>query len=247
MVKKRRSGFTLIELLVVIAIIAILAAILFPVFISARHRARIGACQSHQKQMVGSLMMYVDDYEGRLPRIQFLSTGGGGQLLCYPYLKNINILLCPGTFVDPDGMPPGFPKVRNMGFAYNESCLCDSQLTKSSVRNTDLYETDRIRTLWTGRPLGGIVKVSRTPAFFCSESVHSFYYDNRIVYVGFGWQSEDARNPARMVNGHEGGTNYAFLDGHVKWSLPAGNGFYQAIDGIDYDGNGTAGDSQILR
>ncbi len=242
-----RDGFTLIELLVVIAIIAILAAILFPVLTAARHRARIGVCQSHQKQLVAALMAYTDDYGGRLPRLQFLSTGGGGGLLCMPYVKNVQILVCPATFVDPDDMPAGYPKVRNMGFAYNQQSLCDSVLSKSNVRGTDVYETRRPLDQWSGRLLSTIVRTSRTPAFFCAESVHSFVYGNRIVYVGFGWEAEDSRNPGRMVNGHNGGSNYSFLDGHVLYLRPAGGGFYVATNGLDYDGNGTIGDSTTLR
>ena len=62
-----RKAFTLIELLMVMAIIAILAAILFPVFASARESARRSRCMSNLKQLSAGLMMYVDDYCGRLP------------------------------------------------------------------------------------------------------------------------------------------------------------------------------------
>jgi prepilin-type N-terminal cleavage/methylation domain-containing protein len=63
----RRSGFTLIELLVVIAIIAILAAILFPVFAKARERAKLSACISNQKQLALAVMTYADDYDQKMP------------------------------------------------------------------------------------------------------------------------------------------------------------------------------------
>jgi len=64
---RRRSGFTLIELLVVIAIIAILAAILFPVFAKAREKARQTACLNNQKQIATSIMLYVQDHDELLP------------------------------------------------------------------------------------------------------------------------------------------------------------------------------------
>jgi prepilin-type N-terminal cleavage/methylation domain-containing protein len=66
-VTKRVSGFTLIELLVVIAIIAILAAILFPVFAQAREKARQTACLSNSKQMALGLAQYTQDYDEQLP------------------------------------------------------------------------------------------------------------------------------------------------------------------------------------
>ena len=65
--KKARHGFTLIELLVVIAIIAILAAILFPVFASVREKARQTSCLSNEKQLGLAVMQYVQDYDELLP------------------------------------------------------------------------------------------------------------------------------------------------------------------------------------
>src|SRR5438270_674257 len=71
-----RRGFTLIELLVVIAIIAILAAILFPVFAQAREKARQAACQSNLKQLGLAAMMYTQDYDGTYPIAQYSSPPG---------------------------------------------------------------------------------------------------------------------------------------------------------------------------
>src|SRR5260221_14333659 len=73
---KQQRGFTLIELLVVIAIIAILAAILFPVFAQAREKARQASCQSNLKQIGIALKMYVQDYDERWP------TGQNGPACC---------------------------------------------------------------------------------------------------------------------------------------------------------------------
>jgi prepilin-type N-terminal cleavage/methylation domain-containing protein/prepilin-type processing-associated H-X9-DG protein len=74
--KKRFQGFTLIELLVVIAIIAILAAILFPVFAQARSKARQASCQSNMKQIGLGIMMYAQDYDEILPGNTPLNTNG---------------------------------------------------------------------------------------------------------------------------------------------------------------------------
>src|SRR5437867_4991654 len=73
----RARGFTLIELLVVIAIIAILAAILFPVFAQARDQARQTTCLSNCKQLGTGLLMYGQDYDENLPSWSFNSKAGG--------------------------------------------------------------------------------------------------------------------------------------------------------------------------
>jgi len=67
--RKRRNGFTLIELLVVIAIIAILAAILFPVFAVAKQRGQVARCVSNLKNLATAMSLYLDDYNGRMPKI----------------------------------------------------------------------------------------------------------------------------------------------------------------------------------
>jgi prepilin-type N-terminal cleavage/methylation domain-containing protein/prepilin-type processing-associated H-X9-DG protein len=106
----RRSGFTLIELLVVIAIIAILAAILFPVFARAREKARQASCLSNQKQIGLGLMMYVQDYDEKTP-VQF---NGWDQPLwrdvILPYIKNGQVYQCPS-----DGNAWGTPHQASYG------------------------------------------------------------------------------------------------------------------------------------
>src|SRR5207249_5551470 len=72
--RSQRFAFTLIELLVVIAIIAILAAILFPVFAQARERARMTACVSNMRQIGTGMMMYAQDYDETFPYVQFVDT-----------------------------------------------------------------------------------------------------------------------------------------------------------------------------
>lgn len=99
----RRRGFTLIELLVVIAIIAILAAILFPVFARARKQARKAMCLSNVKQIGTGVMMYVQDYDETYPNAQWhmelpawaSPTYQRIHLLVQPYVKNIQVGICP--------------------------------------------------------------------------------------------------------------------------------------------------------
>src|SRR5438132_1443074 len=101
----RKRGFTLIELLVVIAIIAILAAILFPVFAQAREAARKTSCLSNTKQLNLSVQMYMQDYDEAVPLVievnsndpNFVNSLLTWQNLCQPYIKNVGILICPDS------------------------------------------------------------------------------------------------------------------------------------------------------
>src|SRR6266513_4447720 len=105
---RSKRGFTLIELLVVIAIIAILAAILFPVFAMARAKARQTACLSNMKQLGTGLTMYAQDWDETLPLNDYVGNGlmplpgwrdpRAGDSWCsgiYPYVKNLQIFACP--------------------------------------------------------------------------------------------------------------------------------------------------------
>ena len=100
----KRRGFTLIELLVVIAIIAILAAILFPVFARAREQARKTSCLSNLKQIGAAILMYAQDYEEQLPRTAVgacgnIATSYGWADLIMPYVKNDKVFDCPTSIV----------------------------------------------------------------------------------------------------------------------------------------------------
>jgi len=90
-----RRGFTLIELLVVIAIIAILAAILFPVFARARAKAQQNNCLSNVKQLQLGLMMYASDNDNTMPLDSVGSPATYWQSTILPYVKNTQIYICP--------------------------------------------------------------------------------------------------------------------------------------------------------
>src|SRR5262249_52304866 len=131
----RRHGFTLIELLVVIAIIAILAAILFPVFAQAREKARASACLSNTKQIALSLYLYVQDYDETTPGGCFANFGcpidenGKKSATNFtalwplrPYIKNDQVLICPSVtgWNRPDARP------QKGSYASNRTAVEDS-------------------------------------------------------------------------------------------------------------------------
>jgi len=114
-----RKGFTLIELLVVIAIIAILAAILFPVFARARESARTSSCLSNVKQISLAILQYLQDYDEKYPGAAINNTWpgpgtadtpwgpyknlyAGWDHLVYPYIKNVQVFRCPSKDDGPD-------------------------------------------------------------------------------------------------------------------------------------------------
>src|SRR4028119_90287 len=107
--QNRKKGFTLIELLVVIAIIAILAAILFPVFARARENARRASCQSNLKQIGLGLMQYAQDSDERLPLRRFAPIvapnwdDSSWRTVIQPYVKSTQVLVCPSN---PDNKKP---------------------------------------------------------------------------------------------------------------------------------------------
>jgi len=130
-----KRGFTLIELLVVIAIIAILAAILFPVFAQAKEAAKKATCLSNEKQLATSLFLYAGDHEDTLCQTSWESDGSHPYqvhwtYLLQPYIKNWNIFTCPS---DVEPVKPGKPCPNGVEDFGKLPMVCDWQAPAYSV------------------------------------------------------------------------------------------------------------------
>ena len=153
----RRRAFTLIELLVVIAIIAILAAILFPVFARAREQARKASCLSNLKQIGSATMMYMQDYDEVVCPVQVgvcgnLQTSYGWADLLMPYIKNEGVFQCPSATnkmtMNRNVSPPRF--YRSIGGSPNNPNDCTTNAAIPGGNRTDyVYAVNAF-----GRPVG---------------------------------------------------------------------------------------------
>jgi prepilin-type N-terminal cleavage/methylation domain-containing protein/prepilin-type processing-associated H-X9-DG protein len=193
-----RSGFTLIELLVVIAIIAILAAILFPVFAMAREKARATSCLSNCKQIGTSLRMYLDDYDGAYPFSWFQQPQYGFDVALYPYTKNVQIFACPSNPQLPEKWAGYTGPTKDMirSYAMNSAVSTDNQ--KPPILETSIdAPADTIMMLET---TDYNYKHSRPPD-------HETYITSKndvCIHVPFTI--------------HQGGSNYVFADTHARWA-----------------------------
>ncbi len=192
-----KRGFTLIELLVVIAIIAILAAILFPVFARAREKARQASCQSNLKQIGLAYMMYVQDNDETFghgwPEPSWSSYWGQLQ----PYMKNTQMLLCPS--------------------ADNTACSCGFA---GGVNDPQYIQSNYIRNPFTtvgwyadmhGKKLAAFDIPAQT--ILESEGRRSWVHFSAWCYSN----GADGRNcDPSIAARHNGTANCLYIDGHVK-------------------------------
>jgi len=136
----KQSGFTLIELLVVIAIIAILAAILFPVFAQAREKARQTACLSNMKQIGTAMAMYAQDYDEQYPSGRFnpsvplgsdYGKGWAGQI--YTETKNAQIFQCPDDSTQQVAATASTPALYPVSYVYNYNIALSSAMASMNA------------------------------------------------------------------------------------------------------------------
>ncbi len=192
---RNRAGFTLIELLVVIAIIAILAAILFPVFARAREKARQSSCLSNLKQIATAEMMYQQDYDERTGC--YCDTIGASSTarmswcdMLTPYVKNSQVFVCPSS-------PLRWRTVYGPGVARAGSYGCNITSVGTATVGSFTY-------------LYGYRSVSQLQ--FPAETL-LFTECDGDPYVRFN----TGASMQYVATLHNEGANVAFFDGHVKW------------------------------
>lgn len=222
------SGFTLIELLVVIAIIAILAAILFPVFAQARESARKTACISNMRQMGTALIMYVDDHDDCFPVVRSIPLDPDGEDLVpvivrgesvgswperlvsittvlRPYIKNDGIFLCPSAVAGCPGRTLTVPTNPGSRATWKLTYWCfgynfPGNSPFSFPPGSVSYRDFNIMDGRTMASLGSPGGAALPPA------EQPVIIDQRI---------ELSSTRARFA--HRGGAAHVFADGHVKW------------------------------
>ncbi len=212
-----RKGFTLIELLVVIAIIAILAAILFPVFAKAREKARQSTCASNLKQLGLAYTSYAQDYDEIIPGNQFnldaADTTSKYVMKCgtriqfwpqylEPYIKSTGVYECPSGLSAACGSLPNTPR----SYAVNVTLVgcCGTS---------------------GGQKMANITKPSET-VLMADAGVHFLFGDGGSSYGWYtGTPHVDAPSGSPtwgdtwkwIANRHSDGANVLWVDGHVKW------------------------------
>jgi prepilin-type N-terminal cleavage/methylation domain-containing protein/prepilin-type processing-associated H-X9-DG protein len=196
--RKRNLGFTLIELLVVIAIIAILAAILFPVFAQAREKARQATCISNMKQLGTTLMMYAQDYDetlpvqvNQVPQFWLATAATNWCRAVFPYAKSRQIYLCPSA---------GKETYTGGGGIY--------------IPTKDGETSYMGNAVVMGRTLAAVPN----PADIIFIREHGLSVGTSVLRpaTAAGGQFSEVNHPSYDAL-HSGGANKMFCDGHAKW------------------------------
>lgn len=195
-----KKAFTLIELLVVIAIIAILAAILFPVFGRARENARRSSCQSNLKQIGLGMFQYTQDYDEKyLGQSTFFSPDNSNTAyhfahILQPYLKSKQIFVCPSAAGSPENPT---------SFLYTD--LKDHSWTTTSTLYGNYVGSYGMNNMLEKRALSEVSEITKTPMFFDA---------------GHPASSGPAAIDPKIYNSarHFDGLNICYADGHAKWA-----------------------------
>ena len=229
MFQNTKKGFTLIELLVVIAIIAILAAILFPVFARARENARRSSCSSNIKQIGLGFQQYIQDYDERFPLVAGGgATGTAGNLTqgwaiqLQPYLKSSQIFQCPSETNSPANVSSTVAGYGGQGYSdywYNSRLSGSSQARVDQVSSTIINgdgQNGSAAYAFSGEGItNGITNDGSTPAVSAT-----------VTTAPAPRTTLPTMTPAaegQFGLRHLDGLNYGFADGHVKWYKSGSN------------------------
>ncbi|MDR3708072.1 MAG: DUF1559 domain-containing protein [Capsulimonadaceae bacterium] len=239
---KTQNAFTLIELLVVIAIIAILAAILFPVFATAREKARQSSCSSNLKQLGAAFLQYEQDYdEVSVPGVpntgmtaswnyQYcVGQGWAGQV--YSYVKSTNVYACPDDLTTlHNSYPDVISYAYNLNVATSDYNEMGASLSKfsSPAATVNLAEVTgnncRIDYCYQASGAG----LSATGNGYTLSNTPNGCWNSTVKYAtgylqGLGSGTGTGCSSNMGVSGQDGphskGSNYLMVDGHVKWML----------------------------
>jgi prepilin-type N-terminal cleavage/methylation domain-containing protein/prepilin-type processing-associated H-X9-DG protein len=248
----RIRAFTLIELLVVIAIIAILAAILFPVFAQAREKARATTCVSNLKQLGLGWLMYAQDYDETYPMTAQLDPAGGQyfwQAMIDPYIKGgvksdpstgtyawekLSIYICP----DYEKAAPAVDEAGNQRQGNAVGAYPLSSYAPNFAVTTAWWALGQS---WAGAnaSAGTIAAVGEPANLVLLAPNHDCCIET--------WGGGGENNWTRAARRHSDGGNYALADGHVKWFRGGSPQYGATADGewpgsgvctSKYDGNG---------
>jgi len=218
---KTKYAFTLIELLVVIAIIAILAAILFPVFAKVREKARQTSCLSNEKQLGLGFAQYTQDNDESFPpatnrQVGLPGVGYGWGARIYPYVKSVQVYKCPD-----DGSYFGYPNV--VSYAFNV-CLDPTNGGYFTTSTLPALSAPAVTVLLD--ELGGcgsVVSQDLSVGQDWTESTNGDVANNDFLewsyeatgpLGGFPYVSGTA---VTQTGRHTDGSNFLMADGHAKW------------------------------
>lgn len=210
---KRNHGFTLIELLVVIAIIALLAAILFPVFSRARENARRSACQSNLKQIGLGIAQYTQDYDERLP-IRYYISGSSPRLtwadVLQPYVKSEEIFYCPSANKLVKGTADTTGLARGVGYGWNYIREANAITHKNFSIPLSVIQQPSLLMI-----VADTQNVNVDPIW---KVTGNNTYPANSGQMNLMWPCINNQFNTFGLRHFDGG-NVLYVDGHVKWHL----------------------------